>query len=461
MTNSELTEMSGRQLQAEIESGNASRVEVVEAHLARVAEVNPRINSFVELREAEVLGEAKSADSRFGRNISGPLDGIPISLKDSYAIRGLRRSDGLRAYEDRYPEKDEVVVERLKESGSLILGHSAVPDLCIRWNAISGLYGETLNPRDLTKSPGGSSGGDGANVAAGLAPIGIGGDLGGSIRVPASFCGVYGFRPGFGRVPSVTDMQFAPFVPQIQQMATIGPLARTMSDIETSFRVMEGWHPMDPSTANVPLTRSATRPRIALLRDETGAVIDDEIMRRLDSVAEILREQGYEVVESVVPRWISRAPEVWAELLATNMHEYAVPTIGQHVDESELAHIEDLYGAFNLGNDFIKQQNLWVERHELMMKMWQFLEEYPIILAPVAGMIAPPLHYDHFIGREASLRLFDQMRSIPWVNMFNLPALALPNGIQLVGRRWHELDVIDVGYAVEKSLEPVTVARVI
>lgn len=455
---SELTAMSISELQSAISRGDATRKEVVEAHLERVDAVNPLTNSFVELRSAEVLAEAAAADAQHGATIAGALDGVPISLKDSYAIVGLRRSDGLKFYEDRYPERDEVVVERLKRSGGLILGHSAVPDLCIRWNTISGLYGETRNPRDLSKSPGGSSGGDAANVAAGLATVGIGGDLGGSIRVPASFCGVFGFRPGFGRVPSVTDMQFAPFVPAIQQMATIGPLARTVSDIEASYVAMEGWHPYDPSTADVPSVRSQTKPRIAVFRAETGAVLDDEIVRRLDRTIEILRHEGYEVVEDVAPRWLSRAPEIWAELLATDMCQFTIPEMGEHVDASEKAHINDLYGAFELGNDHRAIQKLWIERHDLLTKMFAFLDEFPIVVAPVAGMPTPPLHYDHFIGREASLELFDRMRSTPWVNVFNLPSLALPNGIQLVGRRWHELDVLDVGYDVERHLDSVAIA---
>jgi amidase len=181
-------------LQGLIERGDATRRDIVLAHLERIELVNPSTNTFVEVRRNEVLAEAEAADATHGRRLAGPLDGVPLSIKDSYGIRGLRRSDGLVANADRYADRDDTVVTRLRDAGALLLGHGNVPDMCVRWNTVSGLYGTSRNPRDLERSVGGSSGGEAGNVAAGMATAAIGQDLGGSIRVPASFCGVYGIR---------------------------------------------------------------------------------------------------------------------------------------------------------------------------------------------------------------------------------------------------------------------------
>ncbi len=443
-------------IQAAIESGETTRLEIVQAHLDRIDSINPLTNSFVEIRADEALAEAAEADRVHARRLSGLLDGVPVSLKDSFAMVGLRRTDGLTINADRYPGKDEVVVERLRSAGALILGHAAIPDLCIRWNTISGLYGTTRNPRDLSLTAGGSSGGDAANVAAGLATVGIGADLGGSIRVPASFCNVYGFRPGVGRVPAVSDIPFAPISPVIEMMATIGPLARTVGDVRRTFLAMSGYHPLDPATADAPLFESAVRPRVAVVREETGARIDDEINRRLDATIDMLRAEGYNVTEGEAPD-LRRAPELWAEILGTDLMQTTLPAVGELVTDSGRVHIEEMFGAYNLGNDVRKYQAAWIERRRVMDQLLAFMVDYPLIVAPVAGMTAPKLDFDEFIGVDASKDLFDQMRSIPWVNLFNLPALALPNGIQIVGQRYAELDVLAAGARIEHKL-PVSVA---
>jgi amidase len=443
-------------IQEAIRTGKTTRVEVVQDHLDRIKRINPLTNSFVELRAEQALVEAAEADRVYARQLSGLLDGVPVSLKDTYAIVGLRRTDGLPINADRYPAKDEIVVERLRGAGAIILGHAAVPDLCIRWNTISGLYGTTRNPRDLSLTAGGSSGGDAANVAAGLATVGIGGDLGGSVRVPASFCNVYGFRPGFGRVPAVSDTPFAPISPAIELMSTTGPLARTVGDVRRTFMVMSGYHPLDPATADVPLRESANLPRVAVVRAETGARIDSEINSRLDATINMLRASGYDVTEGVAPD-LRRAPELWAEILGTDLMQTTLPEVGQLITDSGRIHIEEMFGVYNLGNDVHRYQAAWVERRKIMDELLAFMVDYPLIVAPVAGMTAPNLDFDEFIGIEASRDLFDQMRSVPWVNLFNLPSLALPNGIQIVGQRFAELDVLAAGARIEHNL-PVVVA---
>jgi amidase len=443
--------------QAAVASGATTRREIVERHLERIDAINPVINSFVEVRGDEALAEAADADAQRGRTIAGPLDGATASIKDSYSVRGLHRTNGLPINVGVVDEHDDLAVSRLRAAGAIVLGHAALPDLAIRWNTISGLYGTTRNPRDTERTVGGSSGGDAANVAAGLSTIGLGGDLGGSIRVPASFCGVYGFRPGLGRVPDVNPNPHPAEAITEELMYEIGPLARSIADIETTFRVLAGFDRRDPTSGDAPLAAASGPQRVALLTDEMGATLDPAIERALVDTADMLAAEGYEVVEGALPN-LRRAPELWAEILGTELCRDYLPAVREHVIDSAAVHIEEMFGAFELGAEVTRYLGAWLERRELQDLLIAAMEDFPLIVAPVAGMRAPLLDFDDHIGREASVALFDQMRCVPWVNLFSLPSLALPNGIQIVGRRLDEPAVLAAGYAAERHLPPVQIA---
>jgi amidase len=445
------------ELQSAISSGATSRAEVVAAHLERIERVNPLTNSFAEVRGEEALAEAGKADAEHGRELAGPLDGVPMSIKDSFAVRGLRRTDGLPVHADRIADADDVVVTRLRDAGALVIGHANVPDLCIRWNTVSGLYGTSRNPRDLDRSAGGSSGGDAANVAAGLATVALGQDLGGSIRVPASFCGVYGLRTSAGVVPNVPVIPAFPSSMTVDAMGTFGPLARSVADLAAVLPVIAGPHPHDPVSVPAPLVGSERPLPVAVLRTETGAVLEPEIQRRLDATIAALQEAGYDVVEAVVPD-LRRAPEVWAEIIGTDLLNVTLPEVGTEVLDSGRRHIEEMFGLFDLGPDVRRYGAAWLERRALQDRLVRFLEEYPLVVAPVAGMPTPPLDFDDHIGVQASAELFQRMRCVMWVNLFGLPGLALPNGIQLVTRRFHEPDLLAAAAAIEPLLPPVEVA---
>lgn len=452
-------------LQRAIAAGTLTRRTIVETHLERIAAVNGQVNGFVEVRGDEALAEAERADAQHGRRLNGALDGVPMSVKDSYAIAGLARTDGLRINAHRISEVDDSVVTRLRDAGALLLGHGNVPDLCVRWNTVSGCYGPTRNPRDPRWSVGGSSGGEAANVASGMAVAALGQDLGGSVRVPASFCGVYGIRTTPGVVGNRGTWPAFPPTPSVQAMGTIGPLARTIDDLEAVFRVISRYDVDDPSgvpgralPADEPTgTSTGSRPRVAVLRHETGAVLDERIERRLDETIEVLRECGYPVDEGAVPP-LARAPEVWAEINGTDLMQVTLPRQGERMLASGRHHVEDLFGAFDLGTDHGRYQDAWIERAALCELWARFSSEHPLVIAPVAGMPTPTLDYDEDIGRAATLELFDRMRCVPWVNLLGLPALSLPNGIQLVARPFHDAALFRVGREVARMLPAVEIA---
>lgn len=452
-----LTTANITQLQAGIREGRWTRQDIIAAHLERIEQINPMTNTFVEVRAAKVLEEASAADRKFGETIAGPLDGVPMSVKDTFGIAELKRTDGIRAFADRKADTDDLIVTQLRSSGALLLGHSNVPDMCARWNTVSGLYGTARNPRDLSLTTGGSSGGEAGNIAAGMATVGIGQDYGGSIRVPASFCGLYGLRTSPGLVANVQPIPSSPPSLPFQAMATNGPLARSVDDLEAVFNALLNFDSRDPTNLPVDLIETEAQPTVAVLRSEIGAILDSEIEDKLDKSIEILRDQGYDVAENAFPD-LHRAPELWGELVGTDFVQTALPTMGPLLEESCLQHIHAMHGSFDLGPEVAKYSAAWIERAHMLAQYAEFSQKYPLVIAPVAGMPTPPLDFDHMLTRSETTHLFDQMRNVLWVNLLGLPALSLPNGIQLIAPRYHDRNLIRVARDIEQQLTPVNVA---
>lgn len=221
--------------------------------------------------------------------------------------------------------------------------------------------------------------------------------------------------------------------------------------------MLAGFDPRDPASVDAPLRAPIDGMSVAVMRRETGAVLDPQIEEALDETAEMLRAEGYDVTEGVLPD-LTRAPELWAEILGTELIRDVLPPLRELVIDSGRVHIEEMFGAFELGADVTRYLAAWRERRRLQGGLLDAMAGYPLILAPIAGMAAPELAFDDHIGEAASIDLFDRMRAVPWVNLFSLPALALPNGIQIVGRRFDELTVLRAGHAVERRLPPLTVA---
>lgn len=255
---SDSTTLTAIELRDAIAAGQLTRVEAVTNALRRAEEVGPAINALVELRAEGALAEAKNADENAGSDESGrPLDGVPISIKDHFDVAGMKHTEGVKALADQRSEHDAVAVARLRAAGAIVIGKGNQPDYEIRWNTLNELYGQTKNPRDTGNTAGGSSGGDAASVAAGIAPLGLGADYGGSIRVPTSFCEIVGVRPSAGTVPAVQTTEPVDGPPTLDYMNSTGPMARSLDDLELALSVLRGAHPgiRPPSMSSGTLTR--------------------------------------------------------------------------------------------------------------------------------------------------------------------------------------------------------------
>ena len=458
----ELYELGALEIVRRVRAREVSRRQVLEAHLDRIEAVDGVVNAVVERVDREkALSAAEAADRDHEARTDLPLDGVPVSIKDHFDVEGMLHTEGVRWFADRRSPGHSAVVQRLLDAGAFVVGKSNQPDFQIRWNTVNDLYGATRNPRDTSLTAGGSSGGDTAAVASGMAALGLGADYGGSIRVPASFCGVFGLRPSAGRVPEVQALDPEKGGMTLDLMNSPGPIARTLDDLWAAFVALAGPDPRDP--ASVPVAAPEPVPArqattVLRMSRETGAVVEPEVERELDLVCAALEAAGYRVVEGGIPN-ATRAPEIWAELVGNELLHSALPDWHGLIAESNLQHIEAMFSLFDLGDSLAAWTRSIVERRETAQATAQLMQEHPLIVAPVAGMKAPALDFDQYLDLDATRDLFDHMRNVVWVNLLSLPSLALPNGIQLVARRFHESDAAAAAAAVVNALEPVSIAE--
>lgn len=445
-------ESSATELVAQVRSRAVSRREVLEGHLDRIDAIDGEVGAFVERRDRrQSLAAADRADRTHDERGGLPLDGVPVSIKDHFDVEGMRHTEGVVPLADRRSPRNSVVVQRLIDAGAVVVGKCNQPDFQIRWNTVNAAFPPTRNPRDLTRSAGGSSGGDAASVACGMSAVGLGADYGGSIRVPAAFCGVFGVRPSAGRVPHVQSLDASAGGMTLDLMNSPGLLARSLEDLWTTLQVLAGPDPRDPVT--VPVGFPDDEPRSVLrMSTETGAVIEPEIERELDRVCAALESGGYRVVAGGIPH-ARRAPELWAELVGSELLHSALPAWEDALSESSRQHIETMFGLFDLGDSLAAYARSFVERRAVAQAAAGFMEEYPLIVAPVAGMEAPPLDFDDHLGVDETRILFDHMRDVVWVNLLSLPSVALPNGIQIVARRFHEAEAFAAAAHVPFAVE--------
>src|SRR5580704_10579100 len=236
----ELIFLSAGSMAEQIQRKKLSPVELLEAHLARIEKLNPRLNAFVQIDEDGARRQARQAEAALASGRSrGPLHGVPISIKSSIDVAGMRCEAGTKLRAGHIAEKDAPLVARLRQAGAIVLGVTNTPELLMAWETDNLLYGCTNNPWDLSRTPGGSSGGEAAAIASGCSAGGVGSDGGGSIRVPAHFCGICGLKPTPGRIPSTGHFPKSggPFA----LIGVVGPMARTIEDVRILFEVMAGW----------------------------------------------------------------------------------------------------------------------------------------------------------------------------------------------------------------------------
>ena len=267
-----------------------SAIELFDAHAARIAERDPQVNALVVPRLEEARAEAVEADAALARGEHlGPLHGVPFTAKDPIAAAGMASPNGSRLFADHVDDADALALRRVRDAGAILLGKTNVPEFCAHWDTYNELFGATANPHDVTRSAGGSSGGEAAALASAMTPLGLGSDYGGSIRCPAHFCGVLGLRPGRDTTPWADHY---PMVngPGPRMMASVGPLARSVDDLELALAVLA---PLEPALA--------APTGIAVFEDDGLQPVAAACRAAVRSAAAALADAGHDVVESSPP----------------------------------------------------------------------------------------------------------------------------------------------------------------
>lgn len=460
----ELTTKSVIELAGLIRSRAVSPLEVVAAHLSRIDQVNPRINAIVTLApDAMDRARAAAADLDSGREV-GPLHGVPLTVKDTIDTKGLRTAAGSRLRATHVPERDATAVARLKAAGAIILGKSNTPEMAIPYETDNPVFGRTNNPHAIDRTPGGSSGGEAAAIAAGLSPAGIGSDLSGSIRVPAHFCGIAGLKPTNGAVPIDHHTPEASGI--LATGACIGPMARTVDDLALLYSVIAA---VAPSESERSLAQSGDALRglhVAWYTHDGIAPVTAETQAAIVAAAKALSDAGLDVDEERPPG-VSEGSRLWIELFACAAGDQLREFYRGREDEAGplVAGLLSRPGSGNDLEDKIKNAEqvaaAVLERARLRETLWQWMKTTPLILAPVGSTSA----FEHGAQRlwvnGESIGIFRAFSYAQTFNVFGLPsvvvpagrsATGLPIGVQIVGRPFAERTVLEVAAIIQAAL---------
>ena len=460
----ELTFLSAVAMAEQIRQKRLSPVELVEAHLTRIQELNPRLNAFVQVDVEGARRQALAAEAavRRGEDL-GVLHGVPLSIKSSMQVAGLRWEAGTKLRAGIVAERDAPLVARLRQAGAIILGVTNAPELLMAWETDNLLYGRTNNPWDLSRTPGGSSGGEAAAIAAGMSAGGVGSDGGGSIREPAHFSGICGLKPTPGRIPATGH--FPVSVGPFALLGVVGPMARNMNDLRILFEVMQGPDDGDPSSAPVPLCwpgkDDLKRVRVGYFEDDGRTPVTPETRTAVRAAAEALRRAGFQV-EPFRPEGLDLARQLWWKLFGIAGGMVLSPmTRGREADLSPIFK-EFLSGVAaapsHTGESLLET---WIERDVVRMQVFAQMREYPVLLCPVASIPAFRHGERSWLVEGKTVKYFDAWSYTEWFNLLGTPAAAvpvgkspegLPIGVQIVARPWQEELVISVAAALEDQL---------
>ena len=454
----ELCDLTAVDLAARIRRKQVSARDVMAAHLARIERVNPKINAVVTLVADRAMADAQKADELQARGGAlGPLHGLPVAHKDLINTAGIRTTFGSPLFRDNVPNVDALIVKRVRAAGAVMLGKTNTPEFGAGSNTFNPVFGATVNPYDLAKTVGGSSGGAAAALRCGMVPIATGSDTGGSLRNPAAFTNVVGFRPSPGRVPD-DDGSWSP-------LSTAGPMARTVADVALFLSTIAGPHAPDPlaltdegATFRAPLARSFKGTRVAWFKDLGGVPFEPEVTRVVNANRQAFVDIGC-VVEEAEPDF-SGVDEAFPILRHLSYHSsYSKParenpTMFKDTIKWEIAEAERNTGA-DVARAAARQARMYLDSA-------RFFEKYDYFVLPVTQVVPVDVttEYPKIVAGTAMPTYIDWMRSCWYVTFMACPAISvpagfsasgLPIGLQIVGRHRGDWSVLQMAHAFEQA----------
>ncbi|WP_437769579.1 amidase [Sorangium sp. So ce281] len=452
---SELTRATGGQLADLIRRKRVSSLEVVEAHLARIAQINPRLNAVVKLRADEARAEARAADKALARGKHlGPLHGVPMTIKDSIDTAGVVTTGGTTGRTNFVPAEDATVVRRLKEAGAILLGKSNTPEMTWSYETNNAVYGRTNNPYGLDLSPGGSSGGAGAIVAAGGSPFDVGSDTGGSIRVPSHFCGIAGLKPTSGRISRTGHI--VPAEGLLQSFTVLGPMARSVDDLWLLFSVLAGpdWRDaaLIPAPLGDPKHVRLRELRIAMHTDNGIAAPDAAVRQAVVDAAAAL-EAGGARVESKKPDALSDVLTIDADIFRADGSAWLKRLLDLAGTTDPGAEVDAALASEPLSSGELTAA---VERLDAWRgRMLGFMKDVDAIVCPPCVLEALPhdAWVEHGVYAGFSYSFAYNMTGWPAVVVrAGTSSRGTPVGVQIIGRPFREDVVLALAGHIEREL---------
>ncbi len=442
---------SALELAAAIRAGQVSATEVLEAHLAQIEKHNPSLNAVVIMDAEGARVRARKADEALARGEAwGPLHGVPFTLKDVHSTAGMRTTVGFPLLAEHVPQEDSTVTARLKQAGGILVGKTNVAMMLADYQSSNPIFGRTNNPWNVERTPGGSSGGAAAALAAGMTPFEIGTDLSSSIRIPAHCCGVFGLKPTENRVPITGLFPDPRGTPRsIRIMLSIGPMARTVEDLELLYQIIAGPDGRDTEVRPVPVDDTPELDlktlRIAIAPTFPGFPVAADIRAAVEDLARQLERSGAVVEEATLPE-LDFSQELSSAGDLIGMIVGALQPGGQGQPATFVQYLEALH-----------------RRDQSIIAWERFFEDWDALLCPASMVTAfphceqgTPLKVD---GKDVSYWMVSAHGAL--FNHTGHPAVVLPSkldrdglpiGLQLVGKRWNDSRLL----AIAKALSPVT-----
>ena len=466
---------SAKQLAAQIRRRKIGCLELLEHYLKRVERHNPALNAVIAVDFPAAMKRARAADRALAKGeVWGPLHGVPMTIKESYDVAGMPTTWGLPELRQNYPERNALAVDRYLAAGVTLFGKTNVPVMLADWQSYNEIYGTTNNPWDVTLSPGGSSGGGAAALAAGLTGIESGSDIGASIRNPAHYCGVFGHKPTYGICPP--NGHALPGRVAASDISVIGPLARSADDLAIALTAIVGPDEIDGAgyrlTLPAPRKTALRQFKVAVMLDDPNSEVDRELQDRLQALADFLAKKKVKVSDAARPDIdTSHAQRVYIALLRS-------ATSGRQSDEafrksqeiaSGLAPNDESYFARMTRGNVLPHRD-WLslneERHRMRLKWAEYFKEYDLLLCPAAASAAQP--HDHKGERyERTIAVngkrvpaTDQLFWAGYSGLAYLPSTVapiglaksdLPVGVQIVGPQYGDRTCIAFASLIERE----------
>jgi amidase len=469
---SEIVYWSAKALAEAIRLKTLSSLEVVDAHLRRIEEVNPRLNAVVQLTAEAAREQARQADTTLAREEAiGPLHGVPMTIKDSLSTKGVVTTAGTPGLREFRPTRDATVVARLRAAGAILLGKTNCAELCGSGETDNEVYGRTSNPYDLIRSPGGSSGGEVAIIAAGGSPLGLGSDFGGSIRGPCHLCGIAGLNPTMGRVPRTGHI---PPYGGTFDTARVGPMARFVEDLRLVLPIIAGMDWIDPTITQMPLgdpeTADLKALRVAFYTDNGIFPVTSETAETVQCAAQVLQDAGSWVEEErpdgieetmkisdglqsgakgVDQRQLFTALDESTTVNPASLSQYAQRWL-QRAGEIDEIQPESATSAA----EFLYWTMRWDRYQSAMLS---FLREFDVIICPVDACPAMPHGFTHQQDyRPEGVTSYTKPYSLTgWPSAVvrgGTSPEGLPIGVQVVAHPWREDVALTVAQHIEAAL---------